>query len=141
MTAASSTQRSKEPGPIMRAAQVYQRAADRFAEWAGELSRYIVLVTVAVMSLFGVSHGALLSVYAESVLGSRAYFAWVVSACGLGSMIGALTTGMGRGARQGVSLRAGAVGMAPDGSSKAHAASTATGSGTGASGRRALLPR
>ncbi len=37
-----------QAGPVMRAAMGYQRAADRFAEWTGKLSQYIVLVTVAV---------------------------------------------------------------------------------------------
>ncbi len=38
----------RQPGPVMRAAFAYQRGADRFAEWTGAISQYIVLVTVAV---------------------------------------------------------------------------------------------
>jgi MFS family permease len=67
-----------------------------------------ILLTVAVMTVFGVSHGSLLSVYAESVLGDRAYFAWIVSATGLGSMIGAVTVGF---RRERSTLRGSAVGM------------------------------
>lgn len=38
----------RPPGPLMRAAFTYQKGADRFAEWTGAVSQYIVLVTVAV---------------------------------------------------------------------------------------------
>jgi MFS family permease len=55
------------------------------------------LVTVATLSLFGVSHVALLPVYAEEVLGSRAYFAWIVATTGVGAMIGALVAGYASG--------------------------------------------
>ena len=67
-----------------------------------------VLVTVAVMTLFGVSHTSLLSVFAESVLGSREYFAWLVSATGLGSLIGAVSAGS---RKADPTLRSSAIGM------------------------------
>ena len=54
------------------------------------------LVTVATMSLFGVSHVALLPVYAEDILGTRDMFAWLVVSTGLGAMCGALATGFER---------------------------------------------
>ena len=38
----------REPGPVMRVLLAYQRGADRFAEWTGYVSQYIVLITVAV---------------------------------------------------------------------------------------------
>ena len=38
----------RDPGPVMRVALGYQRAADAFAEWTGYISQYVVLVTVAV---------------------------------------------------------------------------------------------
>ncbi len=38
----------REPGPIMRVALAYQRAADGLAEWTGAISKYMVLITVAV---------------------------------------------------------------------------------------------
>lgn len=45
---AAETPQLREPGALMRGAFVFQRAADRFAEWTGAISQYIVLVTVAV---------------------------------------------------------------------------------------------
>lgn len=38
----------RDPGPVMRGLLAYQRGADRFAEWTGYISQYVVLVTVAV---------------------------------------------------------------------------------------------
>ena len=37
-----------EAGPIMRAAFAYQRFADRFSEWMGAISKYMVTITVLV---------------------------------------------------------------------------------------------
>jgi MFS family permease len=51
------------------------------------------LLTVAGLSIFGVSHMALLPVFAERVFGSRDVFAWIVMASGVGAMIGALAAG------------------------------------------------
>jgi len=51
------------------------------------------LASVATLSLFGVSHSALLPVYAEEVLGSIDAFAWIVVATGTGAMLGALSIG------------------------------------------------
>jgi MFS family permease len=51
------------------------------------------LLTVGALSFFGISHVAVLPVYAEAVLGSRDLFAWIVAASGIGAMIGALVTG------------------------------------------------
>ena len=51
------------------------------------------LVTVSVLSIFGVSHTALLSVYAELVLGDISTFAWIMMATGVGALIGALSSG------------------------------------------------
>lgn len=48
---------------------------------------------VAVLSLFGVSHAALLPVFAEIELGSIDRFAWIVVATGAGAMLGALSIG------------------------------------------------
>jgi MFS family permease len=48
---------------------------------------------VAALSLFGVSHAALLPVYAEVILGDRAYFAWIVATTGAGATLGAIVTG------------------------------------------------
>jgi predicted MFS family arabinose efflux permease len=51
------------------------------------------LLTVATLSVFGVSHVALLPVYAQAVLGDPDLFAWFVVASGIGAMAGALSTG------------------------------------------------
>lgn len=51
------------------------------------------LVMVAMLSLFGVSHVALLPVYAEDVLGNGDLFAWIIVATGIGAIAGALVTG------------------------------------------------
>jgi len=54
------------------------------------------LVTVASMSLFGVSHMALIPIYAEKVLGDLNTFSWIVVSTGLGAVCGALATGFSR---------------------------------------------
>jgi MFS family permease len=51
------------------------------------------LAMVGTLSLFGVSHSAVLPVYAEHVLGSAHYFTWMVVATGAGAMLGALSIG------------------------------------------------
>jgi MFS family permease len=51
------------------------------------------LITVAVLSLFGVSHVALIPVFAEHQLGDRDLFAWMVAVTGIGAVAGALVTG------------------------------------------------
>jgi MFS family permease len=51
------------------------------------------LAMVGTLSLFGVSHSAILPVFAEQMLGSAHYFTWIVVATGLGAMLGALAIG------------------------------------------------
>jgi MFS family permease len=51
------------------------------------------LAMVATLSLFGVSHSAILPVFAQEVLGSAGYFTWIVVATGAGAMLGALSVG------------------------------------------------
>ncbi len=51
------------------------------------------LVTVAWVSMFGVSHVALTPIFASEVLGDASWFAWIVVATGFGAMAGALTSG------------------------------------------------
>lgn len=51
------------------------------------------LFTVGALSFFGVSHVAVLPVYAEAVLGAPELFAWIVAASGIGALLGALATG------------------------------------------------
>lgn len=54
------------------------------------------LFTVGALSFFGVSHVAVLPVYAAQVHGRPELFAWLVAASGLGAMVGALATGYER---------------------------------------------
>jgi MFS family permease len=56
------------------------------------------LLTVAMLSVFGVSHAVLLPVYAQLALGDEDLFAWIVVAAGVGAMAGSLTTGYRRSA-------------------------------------------
>ena len=56
------------------------------------------LLTVATLTLFGVSHAVLLPVYAEVALGDGDLFAWIVVASGIGAISGSLTTASRRSA-------------------------------------------
>ena len=51
------------------------------------------LLTVSALALFGVSHVALLPVFAEQVLGTKDLFAWLVAMAGIGATFGAIATG------------------------------------------------
>ena len=51
------------------------------------------LATVAVMTLFGVSHTALIPVFTDEILGRRELFAYMVAATGAGALVGAIVTG------------------------------------------------
>jgi predicted MFS family arabinose efflux permease len=66
------------------------------------------LLTVAILSLFGASHAALLPVFAEVVLNDPSLFAWIVAATGLGAMAGAIRVGY---AKESPSLRRAALYM------------------------------
>ncbi len=51
------------------------------------------LVSVAFLSIFGVSHTVLLPSFASETLGDASYFPWIAAATGLGAMGGALRAG------------------------------------------------
>lgn len=51
------------------------------------------LITVAWVSLFGVSHVALTPIFAKEVLGDPGWFSWIVVTTGIGAMAGAITSG------------------------------------------------
>ena len=51
------------------------------------------LLTVATMTLFGVSHMAVVPVYVDEILGRRELFAYMIAATGSGALVGALITG------------------------------------------------
>jgi MFS family permease len=86
---------------------IFGRLAGGFAHARERRPALPALVTVGALSLFGVAHVAVLPVYAEHVLGDRAFFAWIVAASGVGAMIGAIVTGYERQA----SLRSSALRM------------------------------
>ena len=51
------------------------------------------LCTVAVMTLFGVSHMALVPVFVDEILNRRELFSYMVAATGSGALVGAIVTG------------------------------------------------
>ncbi len=91
----------EEGGMFARMASGFEHARDRQPAFPS-------LVTVAVLSFFGVSHTVLLPAYAAELLGDKAMFAWLVAATGLGAMAGALW--VGRASSQ-VGLRSAAKGV------------------------------
>lgn len=54
-----------------------------------------VLAIVAVLSIFGASHVALIPVFNEEVLGTRELFPWMMALTGVGALIGSLVTSFG----------------------------------------------
>ncbi len=77
---------AEDGGILARLATGYRHARERRPALSA-------LAMVAVLSLFGVSHTALLPVFAELELGSVDHFAWLVVATGAGAMLGALSIG------------------------------------------------
>ena len=77
----------KEEGGIMA------RMANGFAHARARRPALPALITVAMLSFFGVSHTVLIPAFASEVLGSPKYFAWMAAATGLGAMVGALRVG------------------------------------------------
>lgn len=51
------------------------------------------LVTVAVLTLFGISHNTVIPIYAQEVLGRPELFAYIVASTGAGALVGALVSG------------------------------------------------
>jgi len=94
--------------PDVEEAGIFARVANGFAHARERRPALPILLTVAVLSYFGVSHTVLIPAYAADVLGSKDYFVWLVAATGLGAMVGALQSG-----RQGrsPSLRAATLGL------------------------------
>ena len=64
----------------------------------------LALGTVAMLSLFGVSHVALLSVYAQDRLHDLAWFPKILVATGCGALVGALASGSRRATLRGSAL-------------------------------------
>jgi MFS family permease len=72
---------------------ILARLAVGFAHASERRPALPALAMVGTLSLFGVSHSAILPVFAEQMLGSSHYFTWIVVATGLGAMLGALAIG------------------------------------------------
>jgi len=72
---------------------IFARMASGFAHARARKPAVPALLTVALLSFFGVSHTVLIPAFASDVLGSADYFAWLAAATGLGAMVGALRAG------------------------------------------------
>lgn len=81
------------------------RIASGFAHARERRPALPALRMVAVLSVFGVSHVALLSVFANDRLGDIRWFAWIVAATGLGALAGALVSGTRRASMRGAAAR------------------------------------
>jgi MFS family permease len=79
--------------PEIELGGVFTRLAIGFRHARERRPALPALSMVAVLSLFGVSHAALLPVFAEIELGDIDLFAWIVVATGAGAMLGALSIG------------------------------------------------
>ena len=79
--------------PEEEAGGILARMASGFAHARDRHPALPALVTVAMLSFFGVSHTVLIPAFAADVLGSPRYFAWLAAATGLGAMVGALRAG------------------------------------------------
>ncbi len=89
---------------------IFGRIASGFAHARERRPALPALRMVAVLSIFGVSHVALLSVYANDHLGDIRWFAWIVAATGLGALAGALVTGTRHSSMRGAAIRMGIYG-------------------------------
>jgi hypothetical protein len=69
------------------------RIAAGFAHARERRPALLALAAVATLSLFGVSHIALLPVYAQERLHDLAWFPWILVAAGSGALAGALVSG------------------------------------------------
>ena len=76
----------EEGGILARLRNGLAHARERRPAWPA-------LVTVGTLSLFGVSHVALIPVYAKEVLGDAGLFPWIVAVAGIGAVAGALVVG------------------------------------------------
>ena len=84
---------------------IFGRIASGFAHARDRRPALPALRMVAVLSIFGVSHVALLSVYANDRLGDIRWFTWIVAATGLGALAGALVTGTRHSSMRGAAMR------------------------------------
>lgn len=95
LTAAILTTRMRvaayEPDP--GDAGIFKRIAQGISHARSRYPALPALLTVAMLSSFGVSHMVLLPSFASESLGDGGYFPWIAAATGLGAMVGALRSG------------------------------------------------
>ena len=72
---------------------IFKRIAKGMAHARSRYPALPALLTVAMLSSFGVSHTVLLPSFASESLGDGEYFPWIAAATGLGAMVGALRSG------------------------------------------------
>ena len=70
-----------------------------------------VLVIVAMLSIFGGSHIALIPVFNEEVLGMRELFPWMMALTGVGALCGSLVTSYGTRSLRAVGVQTGLYGL------------------------------
>ncbi len=76
------------------AARVWERIRTGLRHVRERYPAGLALLTASVLSVFGVSHTALLPSFAEQVLGDRDVFPWIFASTGVGAMVGAVVTGV-----------------------------------------------
>jgi MFS family permease len=91
--------------PSDEALGILARIGAGFAHARERRPALLALATVAMLSLFGVSHVALLSVYAQDRLHDIAWFPWILVATGAGALLGALVSGSREATLRGSALR------------------------------------
>jgi predicted MFS family arabinose efflux permease len=84
---------------------ILARIAAGFAHARERRPALLALGTVATLSLFGVSHVALLSFYAQDRLHDVAWFPFILVATGTGALVGALVSGSREATLRGSALR------------------------------------
>jgi MFS family permease len=91
--ALTATMRIHHYAPDQEDGGIFSRIASGFHHARERRPALPGLISVGVLSFFGVSHTVLIPAYAADVLGDKGYFAWLVAATGLGAVGGALWAG------------------------------------------------
>ncbi len=72
---------------------IFARMASGFVHARERKPALAALITVGMLSFFGVAHVVLLPAFAQDVLGDKDLFVWLVAVSGVGAMVGAFGTG------------------------------------------------
>ncbi len=72
---------------------IFDRMASGVAHARERRPALAALLMVGMLSVFGVAHTVLIPIFAETVLGGRDLFAWMVAATGAGALAGAVVAG------------------------------------------------